>query len=144
MSSKEVTIPYTCHATFKETDSHIAVTDIFDIQAGYVDGRPACIFTTREMSPEKQKLLSFMDRTVALNVLLTDKNSNVEYQSYETTNIRFIPNIFPTLSSVTLGKSQMLDSLDIHGSTSQLSSLEVSKKMGYFFLWASLSSVYLF
>lgn len=126
VSSSDLSIPFSCEATWLEHDS-LGIDDVFHLDSAYVDGRPSCAFTTRDLSPERRKAVSSTERTLALSVRLTDHNSHVEYNSHRSSHIRFIPNAFITTRKMTLGKGQLTDSVDVYGSESQLSVLKVSE-----------------
>lgn len=127
ITSQEVVIPFTCDATWVENYGSISISDVFHLDAAYVDGRPACVFTTHELSPERQKSVSGIDRTLALSVRLTDQNSHIEYNSHRSVHIRFIPDTFITKKRMTLEKNHLSDSVDVYGSKSQLSVLQVRR-----------------
>lgn len=120
VTSADAVIPFTCTATWLENDGPLGIYDIFNLEATYIDGRPSCAFTTRELSPERLKIVSGLERKLALSVSLTDQNSHVEYNSHTSSHIRFIPGAFITTKKMTLGKHQLSDSIDVYGSQSQV------------------------
>ena len=127
VSSKELSLPFSCDVTWVENESgsNVGIDDIFRVEPSYVDGRPACTFITRDVFTDKSKAISVADRTLALSVRLVDRNSHVEYNSHESTNIRFIPDLLLMSTIMTLSRTYMAEVIDVVSSYSQLSVIKV-------------------
>jgi len=125
-SATSIQTPFFCLSKWSSSDAPMKVESLFDIQSKYINGRPACVFTTLSLSAKDKKLIALHDYNLMLSILLIDKSTNVEYMSPTVTALRFIPDVFIETTQLRYTSKDDSETVNIYGSFSQLSSLKVN------------------
>lgn len=118
--------PFTCTVSSVDNEVNNLLYKTFHVSSTYKDGRPVCVFETKDSSDEFRRKLSVRDDLmVDVSIVLRDSSSGTEQRSPVKTHIRFTPDVYLPKAQVVLTKDQPSTTIDVLGSSSQLTSLKV-------------------
>ena len=125
-SAASLDFPFACALSFE--NSHGLTTDnVFEVLAGYDNGKSACFILPKKLSTEDAKQLSTSEANLMLSVTLQDASKGAEYSS-GLVDLKFKPSFVLEKRDVKLDSDG--ESVEIYGTEEMLQNLEVSVKAG--------------
>ena len=121
-SAANLQFPFTCVLSFEKP--HGLTTDkLFNIKAGYDNGKSACFIFPKRLSTDDAKVLFNSQANLVLSVTLQDLSKGLEFTS-GFVDLEFVPSFVFARQEVRLSKAG--ESLEVHGTDEMLQSLQVS------------------
>ncbi|XP_047146809.1 nuclear pore membrane glycoprotein 210 isoform X1 [Hydra vulgaris] len=118
--SIDVQAPFKCNA--KWTDSTDNIEEVFGIKSVYKNGQPHCMFSPHVLTPALMKSLSISDRTIVLNVDISDGRHMYSSKPLE---VRFAPEVYIIPKEIFFSNKNKVEIIEVYGSQSQLSGLKI-------------------
>jgi hypothetical protein len=127
LQSADLQFPFACLLSF-ENSHGFSTEKVFDIKAGYDNGKSACFISPKNLSSDDVKLLSTSQGNLLLSVKLQEPSKGVELSS-SSVHLQFMPSFVVDRREVKL--TGVEESIEIYGSDEMLQSLHVCIQCKY-------------
>ena len=122
-------LPFTCALVPGASTDTVGIGQAFDVAAKYVDGKPFCQISVKQLSRNSLERLSTSDMLLSLHVVLRGKE-----EVSDSIQLRVVPAFYIKKSDIDLSSDKPFDTFSISGVPEQLNSLIVCFPLCFHFM----------
>jgi len=120
-------LPFTCALLPGASTDTMGIGQVFDVAAKYVDGKPFCQISVKQLSRNSLERLSTSDMLLSLHVALRGKE-----EVSDSIQLRVVPAFYIKKNDIDLSSDKPFDTFSISGVPEQLNSLIVQSDDPWF------------